>query len=123
MRGITRPPASAPSPRLRHLSRNGFIDERLMVPTSSPGIHSGVDQRGLDVFVSKKIFDSRKVAGVCVEHNLCVEMAELMRGEFDPGPLLRVRADQVGNCALRFGSPVGKDEQALRTMANVLGCD
>ena len=91
--------------------------------TSSPGINSGVNQCCLDVFVAKKLFDSFKIAGVCIEHDLSAEMAELMRGQFDTRSPVRIPANEISDRALRFGCPIGKHEHALGSVANVRGCD
>ena len=93
------------------------------MPTGPPTIDSRVDQRGLDILVSKKLFSSFEVAGVCIEQNLCAEMTELMRGHDNTRPPSRVPADQVSDCGLCFGRPVWEHEQTLRTMADVLGRD
>ena len=111
------------SPRRRHLALNGLIDKLLVVPTRPPGIEPGIHHRSLAVLVPQQLSHPRKVAGVCIEHDLCAEMTELMRGEFDACAPLCVFANQVSHGGLRFGGPIGIHEQTLWAMTDMRGRD
>lgn len=70
-----------------------------MVSAGSPGIDPGVHHRGLAVLVAQQLSHACKVARVCIEHDLCAEMTELMRGKFDACAPLRVFTNQVSDGA------------------------
>jgi len=90
-----------------------------MVSPGSPGIEPGVHHRGLAVLVAQQLSHACKVARICIEHDLCAEMTELMRGDCNSRAALGVFADQVGDSALRFRDSIKVHEQTLRAMTDM----
>ena len=89
------------------------------MPAGPAGIYAGVNHRGLDVLVSKKVFNPQEVAGIRIEKVFCAEMPKLMGCKCDSRSFSCEALDQIGHRALALGSSVNIHEEPFRLVTDV----
>jgi hypothetical protein len=69
-----------PRPRRGLLGLKGPFNEALMMTSRTPGVDPGVKIRGgLTILMRQQFFDGIEMTQLGIEHDLCTQMAELMR--------------------------------------------